>query len=95
MKVQITLDEELIKRIDNYADENYMSRSGLISFACTQFLNSADVSKAIKDMAFCMRKIADSADKGAVTDEMMQELEDFDRLAKMLYFNQPQNSNLK
>ena len=36
MKVNISLDDELMKRLDDYADRNYMSRSGLISLACTQ-----------------------------------------------------------
>lgn len=41
MKVQVSLDEKLVERIDNYAFANYMSRSGLISFATTQYLNQA------------------------------------------------------
>lgn len=82
MKVTITLDDELMQRVDSYADENYMSRSGLISLACTQFLNSADVTKAVKDMALAMRKIAD---KGEIDEESKQQLEDFERLSKMLY----------
>lgn len=81
MKVQITLDDALMERVDTYADENYMSRSGLVSLAVTQYLNSADVTKAIKDMALCMRKIADT---GNIDDEIREELEDFERIAKML-----------
>lgn len=81
MKVNITLDEELIRRIEDYAEENYLNRSSLISLATTQFLNSADVVKAVKDMAFAMRKIADN---GTVDEECMKQLEDFERLSKML-----------
>lgn len=81
MKVGITLDDELMKRIDDYADENYMSRSGLISLACTQYLNTAEVTHAIKEMALCMRKIADS---GKVDHETMEQLKDFERLSKIL-----------
>lgn len=84
MKVQITLDDDLIKRIDNYADENYMSRSGLLSLAVTQYLNTADVTKAIKDMALSMRKIADT---GKIDHETKEQLEDFERVAKMLYLS--------
>lgn len=83
MKVGITLDDNLVARIDEFADENYMSRSGLISLACTQYLNAAEVTKAIKEMAVCMRKIADS---GKVDHETMEQLEDFERLSKMLVF---------
>lgn len=81
MKVQITLDDALMERVDSYADTNYMSRSGLISLALTQYLNAADVTTAIKDMALCMRKIADN---GTVDHETMEQLEDFERLSKML-----------
>jgi len=84
MKVTISLDDDLMHRVDSYADENYMSRSGLISLACTQFLNASDVTKAVKDMAFAMRKIAD---KGEIDEETKQQLEDFERLTKMLYGN--------
>lgn len=80
MKVQITLDDELMKRVDNYADENYMSRSGLLSLAVTKYLNEADVIKAVKDMALCMRKIAD---KGTLDHETMEQLEDFQRFSDM------------
>jgi len=80
-KITISLDDDLVKRADNYADENYMSRSGLISIALTQYLNSADVTRAIKDLAFAMRKIADN---GVVDEDTQRQLEDFERLSKML-----------
>lgn len=80
MKVQVSLDDELVNRIDTYADANYMSRSGLISYATTQFLNQADVILAIKDISLAMRKIADT---GNIDDETMQQLEDYERMCKM------------
>ena len=81
MKVQITLDDNLMKRVDEYADQNYMSRSGFVSLALTQFLNSADLTKAIVDMSICMRKIADT---GKVDHDVIEQLEDFERLSKFL-----------
>lgn len=81
MKVQISIDDKLLERVDNWADKNYMSRSGLISYACNQFLNQAEVVLAVKDMALAMRKIADN---GIVDGETLEELEDFERLCKML-----------
>jgi len=80
-KVQITLDDKLLDRIDTYADENYMSRSGLVSLAATQFLNSADITRAVKDLSLAMRKIADT---GTVDHETMEQLEDFERIAQYL-----------
>lgn len=81
IKVGITLDEELMQRADDYAEENYLNRSSLISIATTQFLNTADVTKAIRDMALAMRKIADT---GMVDEDTKRQLEDFERLSKML-----------
>ena len=68
IKVNVTLDEELMRRVDEYAEENYLNRSSLVSLATTQFLNAADVTKAIRDMAFAMRKIADN---GEIDDEQI------------------------
>lgn len=84
MKVQITLDDNLVARLDEYAEDNYLSRSGCISLALTQYLNQQDVTKAIKDLAFSMRKIADT---GKISAEQMEQLEDMERLAKMLSVN--------
>jgi metal-responsive CopG/Arc/MetJ family transcriptional regulator len=81
MKVQITLDDNLVARLDEYAEDNYLSRSGCISLALTQYLNQQDVTKAIKDLAFSMRKIADT---GKISAEQMEQLEDMERFAKML-----------
>lgn len=81
MKVNISLDDDLMKRLDDYADRNYMSRSGLISLACTQYLNANEMVLAVKDMALCMRKIADT---GTIDHETMEQLEDFERFAKVL-----------
>ena len=80
-KVQISVDDELLKRIDNYSERNYLSRSGLITLACSQYLNQAEVVTAVKDMALCMRKIADA---GTVDEETQKQLEDFERLAQLL-----------
>lgn len=81
MKVNVTLDDRLLERIDSYADENYMSRSGFISFACNQFLVQNDVVCAIKEMGFLMRKIADA---GNVDEETMKQLEDIERVCSLI-----------
>lgn len=80
MKVQVSLDDELVNRIDSYADANYMSRSGLISYATTQFLNQSDVIMAIKNISLAMSKIADT---GNIDEETMQQLKDYERMCKM------------
>lgn len=81
MKVNVTLDDKLMERIDVYANENYMSRSGLISFACTQFLNQNDAIRSIKEMGYLMKKIADN---GSVDEETMKQLEDIERVCSFI-----------
>lgn len=80
MKVNVTLDDELMKRVDEFADRNYMSRSGLISLATTQYLNSNEVIFAISDIALSIRKIADT---GTLDHGTIEKLEDFERLVKL------------
>lgn len=80
MKVQISINDELLERADNFADDNYMSRSGLIAQALNQYLTQAEVSKAVREMALAMQKIADT---GKLDSETIEMFEDYERLAKM------------
>lgn len=81
VKVNITLDEDLLQRIETYADENYLTRSGLITLATSQFLLQSEASRAIVDMSLALRKIAET---GTVSDDQLKQLEDFERFARIL-----------
>lgn len=81
VKVNITLDEELLQRIESFADENYLTRSGLITLATSQYLIQAEASRAIVDLSLAMRKIAET---GTITEDQLKELENFERFARML-----------
>ncbi len=81
MKIQISMNDELARRLDVFAKENYLSRSGLISVAATQYLNGQEIGMYIKLMAVSMRKIAD---EGKLDDETLEKLQDFERFVKML-----------
>ena len=80
MKVQISIDDELAVRIDNYAEKNYLSRSGFISLACTQYLAQNEAMQAVK-VALAIRKIADT---GSIDSETEEQLKDFERFIKMI-----------
>lgn len=81
MKINISINDELLQRIDKQADAMYMSRSGFMSSACAQVLNAADMMVAIQEIAMSMRKVADS---GQIDDESLRKLQDFERLVKMI-----------
>lgn len=80
MRVNLSMNEELVEKLDKYAKENYMTRSALISFACSQFLASFELLELMRQATLCMRKIADS---GKVDEKTMKELEDIEYLLKM------------
>lgn len=80
-KINISIDDELLSRVDNYSKKMYTSRSGLISISLASFINSQEVIIAVNDMSLAMRKIAD---KGLVDDETLEKLQDFERVAKLL-----------
>ncbi len=81
-KINITLDDELLQRIDKYADEIFMSRSGFISLCCANYLSANEGMIAIKNISLAMQKIADN---GQVDDETLKTLEDFKRVVDLIY----------
>lgn len=81
-KINITMDDSLLSRADTFADNNYTSRSGLISLALRQYLDQQDLMHAIKSMCFAMQVIAE---KGEISEEQQKELEGFKLLVDMFY----------
>lgn len=83
VKVQISMQEDLLNKIDDFAKSNFMNRSAFISMVCNQYLQAKEVTEHLKDLTFSVRKIADGQE---VDEETMQKIEDFERLAKVLNF---------
>lgn len=83
-KVQISINDDLLKRIDNYAQDNYMTRSGIIGTAVTEYLNTREVLMLVKNVSLAIGKIADT---GKVDNETMEKLDDFERATRILGFN--------
>lgn len=79
MKVQISINDDLLKRVDKYAKDNYLSRSAVITMSLNQYLLSYDMVTLIQDMDISMRKIADT---GKIDDDSLRQLEDFENFAK-------------
>lgn len=80
MKVQISLDDDLVQRIDSYADSVYMSRSGMITQACVQYLNQNELVASLHRISLACEKVASS---GQVDEETMKQLDEFQRLVRM------------
>jgi metal-responsive CopG/Arc/MetJ family transcriptional regulator len=81
MRVNMTINDELLGRIDNYAKTNYMNRSSVVSFACNQFLLQNELSSLLVSMKRAFETIAVN---GSCSDEQMKELDKFAELVEIL-----------
>ena len=80
-KINISINEDLLKRADKFGVDNSISRSGLISLSLSQYLAQQEVFVLLKGMNVAMKKIAD---KGEIDAETMEQLEDFERICNSL-----------
>ena len=80
-KINISINEDLLKRADKFGKDNSISRSGLISLSLSQYLAQQEVFVLLKGMNVAMKKIAD---KGEIDAETMEQLEDFERICNLL-----------
>lgn len=80
-KINITIDDRLLEKVDNYADSMYMSRSGVLALGATQLIQAAEITQAIRDISVCVRSIAD---KGLVDEQAQRELDALDSLVRAL-----------
>ncbi|MBQ5562933.1 MAG: hypothetical protein IIT39_06070 [Clostridia bacterium] len=79
-KMTISIEEEFLKIIDEYADSHFMTRSGLVQLALNQFLQQQQIVDSWNRIADLMEQVAE---KNEVTPEVKKELEDFERLARL------------
>lgn len=79
-KVQITMDCDLLKSVDDYCDRNYMNRSWMISQACLQLVNQQKLIDSISTISLAIKKCADN---GVLDDKTLKQIEDFELLSKM------------
>lgn len=79
MKVNITFNEELLKKVDEYAKANYLTRSGLVQIACNQYLLQNEALQCVREITNTMKVIAD---RGFVDTETRAQLEKYEKLIK-------------
>ena len=63
-KLNVTIREDLLERVDDYADENGMTRSGLIAMAVTQYLNAVEAMPSVNKLLNAMAAVSDGVLKG-------------------------------
>lgn len=50
MRVTITINDELIKKIDQYAKDNFMPRSTFMALACKTYMEQVEVMKLMPEI---------------------------------------------
>lgn len=83
-KITISIDDKLLEKINNYADANYITRSGLISIALKEYMLQKECLLVMKKLSDTMQRIADS---NSIDEKSKKELEAFSTFANMLYKN--------
>ena len=78
------MDDELSARVEDYADRHYMTRSGVVTMACTQLLLTEDIQRSIKTVAMAMKRIAES---NKIDEKSKEELREFEALARAISGN--------
>lgn len=81
MKINVTIDNDLLKEVDEFAEKNYISRSGLLSVAVNQYINANKTIFVMQDLALTMHKIADTNE---IDDETKEKLDDLERTVKFM-----------
>ena len=81
VKVNVTIDEGLLERIDEYAEDNFITRSGLVQLALSQFLTANEATKALVEISLSLKKIAQS---GSFSEDDLRQLQGLEQLAIML-----------
>lgn len=51
IKINVSIDESLLERVDNFRDDFHLSRSALITTALVDYMNSRQVTPKIQDEA--------------------------------------------
>lgn len=80
VKVTISIDPELLDRVDTFADENGMTRSGCIGLALKQYLHAAEVMPSMSQIVGQFANFMGSA-VGMSKEEQRKQLEQIEQSA--------------
>ena len=80
-KVQISIDEALLKKLDDFADRSFCTRSGAIAMAVSQLVLQDELQRSIRTMAVAMQRIAENNE---IDEQSKQELAQLQAVAAMI-----------
>lgn len=81
VKVQITLEDELLNMVDDYCDKNFMNRSWLISQSLMQVLNQQKMIDSFSNLSVAIKN---AILNGNMDEETKMEMQNFETLCSMM-----------
>lgn len=84
-KFQISMDETLFKKVEEYAKNAGLSRSGFISLAASDYISAKEKAPKITEAFLAMATLMDSKIKGHISqEEMTKQLDELENGMKQL-----------
>lgn len=66
-KFSVSMESELLDRIDAFAASNGLTRSGFLSFAATQYLQQQDLASDINKLCAALQKLGIDSDENLLS----------------------------
>lgn len=82
MKLSISMPDELLDRLDTYADANFMTRSGAITLMVNSYLDSREASKTLVAMTEFLKDLKVSG--RPISEEDAKQIEFLEFLSEQL-----------
>lgn len=83
-KVQISIDDELLGKVDSYCKEKFITRSGFIAMVCSEHLQREQLSKSLNTLNDVLAKVTDGK---VLSEEQQKEYDDFSALVRLFNLN--------
>lgn len=81
MKIQISIDDELLKKVDAFAKKNYMSRSAVLAQGAFALIQSREISQALPEV---LERLNDLSRDNDLDDDTKREVSDLQAAARLI-----------
>lgn len=81
MKMTISMDDELAKKLEVYAEKNYTNKSAVISQGVRQIIMQDTLIQMFSDVGFAVKRVAEN---NTLDDESKKKLDEFMFYSKQL-----------
>lgn len=81
VKINVSIDDELLREVDDYCDRMFLNRSYLISQQLQQVINMNKIVNSISDLSFALKK---AAEVGSLDYDTEKKIKEFETVAKLL-----------